>query len=90
MVVMVLERVPAGVRGELTRWMLEVHTGVFVGDLSGMVRDSLWEAVCRKMGGGAGFLAYSSDAEQGFSLRFWGATAKEVEDFEGLNLIRTP
>jgi len=29
MTVIILERVPVGVRGELTRWMLEIHTGCF-------------------------------------------------------------
>jgi len=39
MTVIILERVPVGVRGELTRWMLEIHTGVFVGTLSARVRS---------------------------------------------------
>jgi CRISPR-associated protein Cas2 len=45
MVVMILERVPVGLRGELTWWMLEPKAGVFVGRLSGMVRDLLWEKI---------------------------------------------
>ncbi|MCD6345555.1 MAG: type I-E CRISPR-associated endoribonuclease Cas2, partial [Anaerolineae bacterium] len=43
MVVMILEKVPVGVRGELTRWLLEIKTGVFVGHISARVRDKLWE-----------------------------------------------
>ena len=89
MVVMVLERVPTSVRGELTRWMLELHAGIFIGDLSGMVREKLWELVCEKMAGGAGLLAYNSDTEQGFAVRFWGRPTKVIENFEGLNLVRT-
>ena len=90
MVLMVLERVPTSARGELTRWMLELRAGVFVGDMSGMVRDRLWEMVCGKMKDGAGLLVHSSDSEQGFAFRFWGATSKTIEGFEGLNLVRTP
>jgi CRISPR-associated protein Cas2 len=30
---MVLERAPASLRGELNRWMLEIRSGVFVGNL---------------------------------------------------------
>ncbi len=86
---MVLERVPVGLRGELTRWMLELKAGVFVGDVSAMVRQRLWEEACQKMNGGAGLMAYSSDTEQGFAFQFWGGTSKTVEDFEGLKLIRT-
>lgn len=90
MVVMVLERVPASARGELTRWMLELRAGVFVGDISAMVRDGLWEMLCGKMKDGAGLLVYSSDTEQSFAFRYHGATSKVIEDFEGLNLVRTP
>ncbi len=41
MVVIILEKVPAGLRGELTRWLLELKAGVFVGKVSAMVRERL-------------------------------------------------
>lgn len=90
MVVMILERVPGSLRGELTRWMLEPKAGVFIGTVSAMVRDRLWEKACASMAGGAGMLIYNSDTEQGFAIRFWGATNRLVVDFEGLSLIRIP
>ena len=88
MTVIVLERVPVSLRGELTRWMLELKAGVFVGKVSAMVRDRLWERVCTNMRGGAGMLIYSSDAEQSFTMRFWGATDRAIVDFDGLSLIQ--
>ena len=90
MVVMVLERVSPSLRGELTRWMLELRAGVFVGTLSALVRDKLWEHACERMADGAGLLVYRADTEQGFAVRFWGRTDRTVEDFEGLTLIRMP
>ena len=42
MTVLVLERVPAGLRGFLSRWFLEVQANVFVGTVSSRVRDNLW------------------------------------------------
>lgn len=90
MVVLVLEKVPSGLRGELTRWLLELRAGVFVGDVSGMVRDKLWERACDALKEGGAILAYSSDCEQGFALRMAGNTGREVEDFEGLQLVRVP
>ena len=88
MTVIVLERVPVSLRGELTRWMLELKAGVFVGKVSAMVRDRLWERVCTNMKGGAGMLIYSSDAEQSFTMRFWGAPDRTIVDFDGLSLIQ--
>jgi CRISPR-associated protein Cas2 len=90
MVVFIAERVPAGLRGELTRWMLEPQAGVFVGSISAMVRDRLWERVCRRARGGAAVLIHNADTEQGFSVRIWGGPGRIPEDFEGLTLIRVP
>lgn len=90
MTVIVLERVPVGLRGELTRWMLEVHAGVFVGRLSAMVRDLLWERACDQMREGAGLLVYQSNNEQGFALRSCGATSRKLIEAEGLFLVRIP
>ncbi|MCZ2079098.1 MAG: type I-E CRISPR-associated endoribonuclease Cas2e [Bryobacterales bacterium] len=90
MVVMILERVPISLRGELTRWLLEVRAGVFAGTISARVRDKLWERACGAMGGGAGMLIHNADTEQGFSVRFWGKTGRSVVDYEGLTLIQMP
>lgn len=70
--------------------MLELGPGVFVGKVSGMVRDRLWEMVCARMKDGAGLLVHSCDTEEGFAIRFWGDTRRTVVDFDGLSLIRVP
>ena len=90
MVVLVLERVPLGLRGELTRWLLEPKAGVFVGSVSGMVRDLLWEKVCKEARGGGCTMVHTSNREQGFTIRMHGDPSRLVEDFEGLFLIRVP
>jgi CRISPR-associated protein Cas2 len=87
MVVFILERVPVSVRGELTRWMLELKAGVFVGSISALVRDLLWEKIGASLKGGGAILLHSSDTEQGFAIRYWGETSRTVRDFEGLWLI---
>ncbi len=53
MVVFLMEKVPVSLRGEITRWMLELRPGVFVGNISALVREKLWEAICQKLKGGA-------------------------------------
>lgn len=88
MTVIVLERVPTSLRGELTRWMLEPKPGVFVGKPSALVRDRLWQELCLKMSEGAGILIYKSDSEQGFAVRTWGDTSRTLIDFEGLWLVQ--
>lgn len=90
MVVMILERVQPGLRGELTRWFLEPKTGVFVGRVSAMVRDRLWDKACEQARDGGCVMIHTSDNEQGYRIRNWGQTARPVADFEGLFLIRIP
>ncbi|MCW5968615.1 MAG: type I-E CRISPR-associated endoribonuclease Cas2 [Blastocatellales bacterium] len=90
MVVIVLERVSPSVHGELTRWLLEPRTGVFVGNISASVRDLLWKMVCGKMRSGAGMMIHNAQNEQGFAIRYHGDTSRTVEDFDGLLLIRVP
>lgn len=88
MVVMVLEKVDASVRGELTRWMLEVRAGVFVGTMSALVRLKLWEKVCHKAKDGGCLLIHSYNNEQGFAMHTWGKSSREIVDLEGLSLVR--
>ena len=90
MTIFVLERVPTSLRGELTRWLLELHTGVFVGRPSALVREKLWELVCEKQRAGAALAIWSADNEQGFSMRASGKTARQLRDFEGLTLVVRP
>lgn len=88
MVVLILEKVPVGLKGEITRWMLEPHSGIFVGNMSGMVRDKLWEIVCEKKGIGGCLMIYTTNNEQGFDIKVNGEIKRKVIDIEGLKLIQ--
>jgi CRISPR-associated protein Cas2 len=90
MIVMVLEKVPAGVRGELSRWLIEVKSGVFVGHVSARVRDKLWEKCVRAKRIGGVTQIWSTNTEQRFKMRMSGDTSREIVDCEGLQLIRIP
>lgn len=87
MVVFLMEKVPVSLRGEITRWMLELRPGVFVGNVSALVREKLWEMVCQKLKGGAITLLQSTANEQGYKIRTFGDTNRKIKDFDGLQLI---
>lgn len=42
MIVIVVSACPTGLRGHLTRWLLEISAGVFVGKVTTRVRELLW------------------------------------------------
>jgi CRISPR-associated protein Cas2 len=88
MVVMILEKVPTSLRGELTRWLIEPHPGVFVGHVSALVRDKLWEKCVKKLGNGGMIQMWSTNTEQRFAIRSWGQTDRDIVDMEGLWLVR--
>jgi CRISPR-associated protein Cas2 len=90
MIVMILEKVPASLRGELTRWLLEVRTGVFIGHVSARVRDKLWEKCCHAKSVGGVTQVWSTNTEQRFEMRMSGNTQREIVEHDGLQLIRIP
>jgi CRISPR-associated protein Cas2 len=88
--VIVAERVTPGTRGLLTRWMLEVHPGVFVGTLSSRVRDALWTELLsrrRRVGTSALLMAHRTPGEQGFQLVSSGQGSRTIFDYDGLTLV---
>lgn len=90
MIVIIVERATPGLRGQLTRWMLEVRGGVFVGTLSGRVRDKLWELVKARNPAGGSLMVARASNEQGFVVESHGDTSRQVLDMEGLWLVRKP
>ncbi|MET9530353.1 MULTISPECIES: type I-E CRISPR-associated endoribonuclease Cas2e [unclassified Streptomyces] len=89
MTVIILTNCPVGLRGFLTRWLLEISPGVFLGAPSTRVRDALWNEVRAYSGQGRALLAYQTNNEQGFTFEThdhaWHPT-----DHEGLTLIHRP
>lgn len=84
---MTLEKVPKSLRGELTRWLIEVSTGVYVGHVSARVRDLLWEKCTRRKGVGRVFQAWNTNNEQHFAMRISGSEQRRVVEWEGVYLI---
>jgi CRISPR-associated protein Cas2 len=87
MTVLIVERVKPAVRGDLSRWLLEPHPGVFVGHVNAMVRERLWQKACHACGDGGVILIWSTNTEQRFDMRMHGSPGREVVDFEGLKLV---
>ena len=87
---MILVDVPPNVRHALTRWMIEPAAGVFVGTMSGRVRDSLWDIVQEETHGGWALLVCPDDTEQGFTIRSCGEDRRHIIDVDGLQLVALP
>lgn len=88
MIVIVVDNAVNSLRGELTRWIIEVKPGVFVGKVSGLVREKLWKKVESTDHNGA-LMVYSDDTEQGFSMKMCGNPTRSIVDIDGIQLIKT-
>lgn len=92
MTVLVLDRVPPGLRGELSRWLVEVRAGTFVGDPSALVRDLVWEraAAAAEEADGSALLLHNTPSAQGFAARTANPKGWFAEEVDGLWLVRRP
>ena len=43
---------PPRLRGDLSKWLCEINTGVYVGNVSSRVRDAVWDRVCQNLKNG--------------------------------------
>lgn len=85
----ILTKVPEGLRGHLTRWLMEVAPGVYVGRVSARVRDALWGIVLDMVRDGRALMVYSARNEQGLEIRNHGHSWTPT-DHEGVVLMRRP
>ena len=89
MIVLVLSACPTGLRGYLTRWLLEISAGVFVGHLPRRVRDLVWAETIKSVGRGRAIMVHSARNEQRLDFRVHGHHWEPV-DFEGISLMLRP
>lgn len=87
MTVIVMECAPESVRGELTRWFLELKPGVFVGNVNVRIRELLWKRICETDAATGCVMVFSASNEQGFEMKVFGDPKRKVIDFEGIQLI---
>lgn len=89
MIVLVLAACPAGLRGQLTRWLLEISPGVFVGRVSTRVRELLWSRVKELSREGRAIMVFQARNEQRLDFLVHRSDWVPV-DREGVRLIMRP
>jgi len=88
--VIVLVGAPPGLRGHVTRWLVEVSPGVFVGNPSARVRELVWEKIVKRIGDGQAILIHSARNEQRWLAQTAGKDRWRPVDFDGLTLFARP
>lgn len=84
--VITLQTVPLSLKGDLTKWMQEIATGVYVGNFNVKVREQLWKRVVENVGCGQATLSYSYRNEIGYDFQTYN-TQRQVIDSDGIPLV---
>lgn len=80
--------VPDHIQGYISRFLVEVEAGLYVGVVSPKVADNLWDKIQQSpRSQHATMILSDPKREQGYSIRTYGDSRREVRDFEGLLLI---
>lgn len=87
MLVIVLESAPPRLRGRLALWLLEIHTGVYVGDFSVKVRDMIWNTILDGIEDGNAVMAWSTNNEAGFDFLTVGPNRRIPWEKDGVKLV---
>lgn len=87
--VITLKKVPNSLRGDLTRWMQEIATGVYVGNFNSRVREALWQRIIDTVGDGEATMSFAFRNEIGYSFQAINA-ARQVVDYDGIPLVLLP
>lgn len=89
MVVITMSSCPIKLRGDLTKWLFEINTGVYVGQVNAKVREMLWSRVCQNIKDGQATMVYSVANEQHLEFCTHNTTWK-MRDFDGIKLMMRP
>lgn len=87
--VITLKKSIPSLRGDLSKWMQEIATGVYVGNFNSKVRDELWTRVLDNIGEGEATISYAYRNEIGYNFETHN-TQRSAVDSDGIPLIFIP
>lgn len=87
--VITMTNCPLSLRGDLTKWMQEIATGVYVGNFNSRIREELWKRIKNSVGNGVATMSFSSRNEIGYDFKTIHSH-REVVYSDGLPLVRIP
>lgn len=76
--IITLSKVKSSLRGDLTKWMQEIDTGVYVGNFNSKVRENLWQRIINNIGDGSATMSYSYRNEIGYDFKTYNTDRKVI------------
>lgn len=89
MTVITLTNVPNALRGELTKWLQEISTGVYVGNINTRIREELWNRIIDNIKQGQATMSFAKYNEIGYDFIVHNANRKVIY-YDGIPLVFLP
>ncbi len=89
MIVVSVTNCPPKLRGDLSKWLLEINTGVYVGNINAKVREALWKRICENISNGQATMVFNAQNEQHMDFYVHNTHLKPI-DFDGIKLMLHP
>lgn len=89
MIVVTVTDCPPRLRGDLSKWLIEINTGVYVGHVNTRVREEIWKRVCEHLPNGRATMVYTAANEQRMAFHVHNTTWQPT-DYDGLTLMLRP
>lgn len=89
MIVVTMNNCPPKLRGDLSKWLLEINTGVYVGHVNARVREALWKRICENIRDGQATMVFTANNEQHMDF-YVHNTSWEPVDLDGIKLMKHP
>lgn len=87
MLVIVLENAPPRLRGRLAVWMLEIRSGVYVGDYSVKIREMILKHINEGLEDGNAVIIWQTPTEAGYDFITLGTNRRIPKEMDGVKLI---
>lgn len=86
LVIAFVESVPLHLRGFLDRYLNEVRTSIFIGDINPAVIEELWQVVHAEAGEGDAIMITPGKGEAGYTVRYRQNETWKMVDRHGWQL----
>lgn len=83
----VVENVEPALRGRLAVWLVEVRSGVYIGDYSVRVREMIWDHILAGLGEGNAVMAWHEPNEAGYNFLTAGKNRRIPCNLDGVKLV---
>ncbi|QYZ80470.1 type I-E CRISPR-associated endoribonuclease Cas2 [Methanofollis formosanus] len=87
MMVVATENIPHRLRGRLALWLIEVRSGVYVGNYSVKVREMIWDQVAMGVEEGNAVMVWADQGDAGYNFRTIGQNRRIPKEMDGVKLI---